>query len=74
MYEDRCKCETLRWFGFKAVSMLKKIWKKIDIWEIKPFVLKWYPSTRGCVKSDINSSTPLQQMPPLMVRKAAWRR
>ncbi|MCD4831130.1 MAG: hypothetical protein K8R02_04890 [Anaerohalosphaeraceae bacterium] len=35
--------------------------------------VKWYPSNRSCVKADMNNSTP-SQMPPLMVRKAAWRR
>jgi hypothetical protein len=35
--------------------------------------LRLYPNTRSCVRSDM-SSVPPQQMPPLMVRKAAWRK
>ncbi len=35
--------------------------------------LRLYPNTRSCVRSDMNRVPP-QQMPPLMVRKAAWRK
>jgi hypothetical protein len=35
--------------------------------------LRLYPNARSCVRSDMSSVTP-QQMPPLMVRKAAWRK
>ncbi|MGH2270563.1 hypothetical protein ACQ9LF_02065 [Anaerohalosphaeraceae bacterium U12dextr] len=32
-----------------------------------------YPNTRSCVRKDMSKVQP-HQMPPLMVRKAAWRR
>ncbi|MFZ9023592.1 MAG: hypothetical protein ACO21J_04150 [Anaerohalosphaeraceae bacterium] len=32
-----------------------------------------YPSHRSCVKHNMGQVKP-EQMPPLMVRKAAWRR
>jgi hypothetical protein len=35
--------------------------------------LRLYPNTRSCVRPDMGSVPP-QQMPPLMVRKAAWRK
>jgi hypothetical protein len=35
--------------------------------------LRLYPNARSCVRSDM-SQVPPQQMPPLMVRKAAWRK
>ncbi|MHC4265336.1 MAG: hypothetical protein ACYSUK_05305 [Planctomycetota bacterium] len=37
------------------------------------FEIKWYPNTRSCVHSIGKKAKP-QQMPPLMVRKAQWRR
>jgi hypothetical protein len=37
------------------------------------FSIRWYPSNRSCVSSGSQSVKP-QQMPPLMVRKAEWRR
>jgi len=42
---------------------------------LKPdmFTLTWYPSDRSCVKHGSNKVSP-RQMPPLMVRKAEWRR
>ncbi len=47
----------------KAVSN-----KKPQIYEIQ-----WYPSTVGCVCTGRRKAKP-RQMPPLMVRKAEWRR
>jgi hypothetical protein len=35
--------------------------------------LRLYPNARSCVRKDMGR-VPLQQMPPLMVRKAAWRK
>ena len=42
---------------------------------LKPtlFTIHWYPSNRSCVNSGSQKLKP-QQMPPLMVRKAEWRR
>jgi len=34
----------------------------------------WYPSNRGIVGEFGPNSTKTTQMPPLMVRKAAWRK
>ncbi|HPD47114.1 MAG TPA: hypothetical protein P5279_10800 [Anaerohalosphaeraceae bacterium] len=42
-------------------------------WKIKEYAIDVYPSNRSCIKSNMNHVRP-QQMPPLMVRKAAWRR
>lgn len=39
----------------------------------KLFTIRWYPSNRSCVNSGNRRIKP-QQMPPLMVRKAEWRR
>ncbi|MCX5635082.1 MAG: hypothetical protein NTW55_04480 [Planctomycetota bacterium] len=35
--------------------------------------IRWYPSSRSCVSTSSRGAKP-QQMPPLMVRKAEWRR
>ena len=42
---------------------------------LKPelFTIQWYPSSRSCVRTGGAKVNP-QQMPPLMVRKAEWRR
>jgi len=42
---------------------------------LKPalFTISWYPSDRNCVKPGSRKVSP-GQMPPLMVRKAEWRR
>jgi len=42
---------------------------------LKPglFAIRWYPSSRSCVNPGSRTVSP-QQMPPLMVRKAEWRR
>jgi len=42
---------------------------------LKPtlFTLGWYPSSRSCVDPVKRRINP-QQLPPLMVRKAEWRR
>ncbi|MBL7186043.1 MAG: hypothetical protein ISS70_06935 [Phycisphaerae bacterium] len=42
---------------------------------LKPelFTIHWYPSARSCVSPGGRKVSP-QQMPPLMVRKAEWRR
>jgi hypothetical protein len=39
----------------------------------KLFTIRWYPSSRSCVHPGSRKVKP-QQMPPLMVRKAEWRR
>jgi hypothetical protein len=40
---------------------------------IEPFNIRWYPSSRSCIKPGSRKIKP-HQMPPLMVRKAEWRR
>jgi hypothetical protein len=42
---------------------------------LKPalFTICWYPSSRSCIDPVRRKISP-QQMPPLMVRKAEWRR
>jgi hypothetical protein len=42
---------------------------------LKPalFTICWYPSSRSCIDPGNRKVSP-QQMPPLMVRKAEWRR
>ncbi len=35
--------------------------------------LRWYPGRRGSSKSDFNNLRP-EELPPLMVKKPAWRR
>ena len=39
----------------------------------KLFTIHWYPSARSCMNPGNRKISP-QQMPPLMVRKAEWRR
>jgi hypothetical protein len=41
---------------------------KIEIYDVR-----WYPSGRSCVRRGRRKVQPAQ-MPPLMVRKAEWRR
>ncbi|MHC4738884.1 MAG: hypothetical protein ACYS9Y_08285 [Planctomycetota bacterium] len=41
--------------------------------ETKIFTVSWYPNARSCVNKG-DRKVRLQQMPPLMVRKAEWRR
>ncbi|MBN1127170.1 MAG: hypothetical protein JXA82_19360 [Sedimentisphaerales bacterium] len=41
--------------------------------KIEGYDLDIYPSQRSCIKQDMTHVRP-QQLPPLMVRKAAWRR
>ncbi|MBN2211041.1 MAG: hypothetical protein JW709_06555 [Sedimentisphaerales bacterium] len=35
--------------------------------------IRIYPSQRSCIRTNMNHVKP-EQLPPLMVRKAAWRR
>jgi len=60
-----CEMNILGWL--KRPKNCKRQWKVTD------YKVKWYPSNRSCVKHNMSNVSP-QQMPPLMVRKAAWRR
>jgi hypothetical protein len=58
--------------------IIMKIFKKICCKkpgkpDIELYNISWYPNSQSCLKMDIYRATPAQ-MPPLMVRKAAWRR
>jgi hypothetical protein len=41
--------------------------------KIELFTIRWYSSNRSCAKTGRQRLNP-RQMPPLMVRKAEWRR
>ncbi|HIJ53883.1 MAG TPA: hypothetical protein HPP66_12120 [Planctomycetes bacterium] len=41
--------------------------------KIKLFTVRWYPSNRSCSNNRQRRFNP-ERMPPLMVRKAEWRR
>lgn len=60
-------------YGKRLTTMFIKL-KKNGL-PLKPnlFTLRWYPSSRSCVNSGGRKVKP-HQMPPLMVRKAEWRR
>jgi hypothetical protein len=57
--------------------MIKKLLKRLfdpDIpWADTDPSIRIYPSQKSCVKHNMSQVRP-EQMPPLMVRKAAWRR
>jgi hypothetical protein len=55
------------------VGWLKKRRKYEHRWQVTDYNIKWYPSSSSCVRRNMSDVSP-QQMPPLMVRKAAWRR
>jgi len=41
--------------------------------KIEPFNIRWYPSNRSCSKAH-SRNVKSEHLPPLMVRKAEWRR
>lgn len=53
--------------------MLKKNKQKFFEDDIKIFEIKWYPWSQSEVSSSGNK-TRITHMPPLMVRKAQWRK
>jgi hypothetical protein len=53
--------------------MLGRLKKSKFLLKTRLFTVRWYPSSRSCVGIG-NHRRPLQQMPPLMVRKPEWRR
>jgi hypothetical protein len=59
--------------GLDMTFKLKKKKNRCSDWEVRVHDVKWYPSDHSCVRQNMNIVRP-QQMPPLMVRKAAWRR
>lgn len=52
---------------------LKKWLNPLEPWRDVRRDIRVYPCQRSCVKSNMSQVKP-EQMPPLMVRKAAWRR
>ncbi|MHC4186773.1 MAG: hypothetical protein ACYSRQ_01130 [Planctomycetota bacterium] len=60
-------------FSEKRAMMFSKLKKNKLCFKSELFEIKWYPNTRSCVHSVGKRAKP-QQMPPLMVRKAQWRR
>jgi hypothetical protein len=57
----------------KRLAMFGKLKKDKLPLKIELFTIRWYSSNRSCAKTShqrLNS----RQMPPLMVRKAEWRR
>jgi len=57
----------------KKLTMFGKFKKNKLPLNIKLFNVRWYPSNGSCVNPGSRKVKP-QQMPPLMVRKAEWRR
>lgn len=55
------------------VGLLKKLWNPAEPWQDVRRDIRVYPCPRSCVKSNMSRVKP-EHMPPLMVRKAAWRR
>ncbi|MHC4570762.1 MAG: hypothetical protein ACYS0C_01620 [Planctomycetota bacterium] len=53
--------------------ILKRLRKNKLPLNIKLFDIRWYPSNKSCVNTGGQKLKP-HQMPPLMVRKAEWRR
>lgn len=52
---------------------IKKLFTVERPWQEVQHTIRVFPSGRSCVKSNMQHVRP-EQMPPLMVRKAAWRR
>jgi hypothetical protein len=59
--------------GKRITTMFAKLRKNRLPLKPKLFTIRWYPSSRSCVNPGSRKVKP-QQMPPLMVRKAEWRR
>ncbi|AQT69578.1 hypothetical protein STSP2_02771 [Anaerohalosphaera lusitana] len=53
-------------------TRIKEILKYKHDWQIEKRDVTWYPSDRSCVRPDMKKVKP-HQLPPLMVKKPAWR-
>jgi hypothetical protein len=51
---------------------IKNLLKPAEPWQDVQRDIRVYPCPRSCVKPNMSQVKP-EQMPPLMVRKAAWR-
>ncbi len=70
---DRRRVEWLyHGFGVKGCCMFRKSRKTDSSLQTSP-VIRWYPSSRSCTNNP-QRKVKHRQMPPLMVRKADWRR
>ena len=52
---------------------LKKLVQPVEPWDNIRRDIRFYPCRQSCIKNNMNRVRP-ELMPPLMVRKAAWRR
>lgn len=55
------------------LRLIKKYFTPQKPWTDVEHDIRIYPSQRSCIKPNMSQVKP-EQMPPLMVRKAAWRR
>lgn len=55
------------------VKYIKTLLQPAEPWEHIRRDIRFYPCRQSCIKSNMSQVKP-EQMPPLMVRKAAWRR
>ena len=60
-----------RLISIRESAMFGKFKKNIVPLKTRLFNIQWYPNNRSCAN---HRKTKTQQMPPLMVRKAEWRR
>lgn len=54
-------------------KLINKLFRVERPWANVQPTIRIFPSSRSCVKHNMQHVRP-EQMPPLMVRKAAWRR
>ena len=62
-----------KWGSQKRLAMFGKLKKDKLPLKIELFTIRWYSSNRSCANAGRQRLNP-RQMPPLMVRKAEWRR
>jgi hypothetical protein len=62
-----------KWDPQKRLAMFGKLKKDKLPLKIELFTIRWYSSNRSCANAGRQRLDP-RQMPPLMVRKAEWRR
>ena len=64
-------------YGFfelkQKIAMSVKLKKNVFSLKSKILSIRWYPYNRSCINTN-GRKVKLHQMPPLMVRKAEWRR
>ena len=72
-WEEQDLIEVYSLLSIWRKTMFGKTKKSILLRKSRLFEVRWYPSNRSCV-SNGSQRVKAQQMPPLMVRKAQWRR